>query len=983
MPDQVGVPDPHPKRKPTATPNSTPYGDVSSQELQLFDYPHSASKSSRLLAAYDYSSVLQDKLKLRYSASSYSSGYSESSSGSSSSSSPPNPSPIHLATSAASNLYEDKPLSLVIRKNTHNVEDSNANVPEYTIHKKFSPVLFAPSECNNNNNNNDNSINYTYKDRHYDSGNEDLEPPLFISEEEEEVTTDHHDDGVQDIAQDYSLKSREPSRHESTEDTLLQGIKIKEFAKYAETEAESNYSYSSSSPNETDNNNAVNVTDAIIDADKDSWTTSTFEGKSLSGSDVLLRRLSKSSNGESTYQCDFCEKLFTNRSHFKSHIVTHTGERAFLCKICNKAFGRKSTLRAHMTTHTKVSNFMCTVCDKACNDNNSLEEHMRMHTGEKPFVCTICEKAYARKSHLNVHYRVHTGERPFICYNCDKDFTEKRFLNDHLQTAHNGAEGPLKCPNCSREFAYKTSLKQHLKKQMCEKNINRSAGNSITGSASIKQFQCPFCEKSYSWKQTLKQHVSMYHRNKLHTDDFWRYELTRNRRSFVDDQVNEDLWKKQLGKHGGEDAPSEAHLPAPQHQAKVEEVSLAQTKEDQLRWFEQIKQSNLNEMTPEMKLLALQSLQKSLQFMSMTSGLGKLSKVSSPERKSEQPTLGKKDDSSKRTSPPATVGANIETFHEPLDKNGGVPKRPASEIYNWKKSITMSSMSYNNNNHQSPERRTKDWLHEIQANYKETNVTAPQLPPVDEVNHDQLWEQQIARARVNPIKSPLEPEEITLVDTHPPTSVILNNCQTKPKVAVTLSGCLPNDLTDIGYAIAAPPPPPEDRAATGGNLAEETSMLKTLLLDKSSRKRSCSGENKDVIKTNSRPLKSAKKTPTSGETSEHAQPAPPQEILRKRLLGWDASNSSNHNTPADLSTAVRPMANAVKINDTLSPAAQEKCRSQNLRRSNPNMDLFQHSNEQIQDLRANKKEPLNTTETLLYKQSVQKHLLLRYNTDKH
>ena len=50
------------------------------------------------------------------------------------------------------------------------------------------------------------------------------------------------------------------------------------------------------------------------------------------------------------------------------------------------------------------------------------------------------------------------------------------------------------------------------------------------------------------------QHVSMYHRNQIHTDEFWRYELTKNRRTVMDDKANEDLWKKQLGKHAEETA---------------------------------------------------------------------------------------------------------------------------------------------------------------------------------------------------------------------------------------------------------------------------------------------------------------------------------------------------------------------------------------------------------------------------------------------
>ena len=120
----------------------------------------------------------------------------------------------------------------------------------------------------------------------------------------------------------------------------------------------------------------------ISDSASNCSNDSMIEGKPfIYGTELEVRSVSKSSNGETLYQCDFCDKLFANKYHLQSHLVTHTGERAFTCKVCQKTFGRKSTLRAHMTTHTKVSNFMCGVCEKACNDNNSLEEHMRMHTG--------------------------------------------------------------------------------------------------------------------------------------------------------------------------------------------------------------------------------------------------------------------------------------------------------------------------------------------------------------------------------------------------------------------------------------------------------------------------------------------------------------------------------------------------------------------------------------------------------------------------
>ena len=41
------------------------------------------------------------------------------------------------------------------------------------------------------------------------------------------------------------------------------------------------------------------------------------------------------------YPCDFCDKVFGNRYHLASHLVTHTGERSFECKFCQKSFGRR------------------------------------------------------------------------------------------------------------------------------------------------------------------------------------------------------------------------------------------------------------------------------------------------------------------------------------------------------------------------------------------------------------------------------------------------------------------------------------------------------------------------------------------------------------------------------------------------------------------------------------------------------------------
>ena len=242
---------------------------------------------------------------------------------------------------------EEKPLSLVIRKSNEETEEGEEGEVR----------------------------GYWARQTDQDSGNDDSEPPLVISE----------DDKDQDIVHDFSTsKAEKTDDGKATEEQTSQassGIKIKSFAKLFD-------SSDKSGPSGVAGESVSNLDriseepELVSDTASNCSNDSMMEGKPfIYGTELEMRRVSKSSSGETLYQCDFCDKLFANKYHLQSHLVTHTGERAFTCKVCQKTFGRKSTLRAHMTTHTKVSNFMCGVCEKACNDNNSLEEHMRMHTG--------------------------------------------------------------------------------------------------------------------------------------------------------------------------------------------------------------------------------------------------------------------------------------------------------------------------------------------------------------------------------------------------------------------------------------------------------------------------------------------------------------------------------------------------------------------------------------------------------------------------
>ena len=53
---------------------------------------------------------------------------------------------------------------------------------------------------------------------------------------------------------------------------------------------------------------------------------------------------------EKTYECDVCEKRFTQPGSLKKHKRIHTNERPYECDVCDKAFRRSDVLKTHKRT---------------------------------------------------------------------------------------------------------------------------------------------------------------------------------------------------------------------------------------------------------------------------------------------------------------------------------------------------------------------------------------------------------------------------------------------------------------------------------------------------------------------------------------------------------------------------------------------------------------------------------------------------------
>ena len=115
-----------------------------------------------------------------------------------------------------------------------------------------------------------------------------------------------------------------------------------------------------------------------------------------------------------------------------------------------------------LEAQTENGQYQCNVCDKTFTNNTILHEHMDMHKREKQYQCNFCYKMFVNDTILLEHMEVHKIENPFKCNLCGNSFQSDTSLNEHMEI-HNLVK-PFQSIHigCSDPFVNNTALKENM-----------------------------------------------------------------------------------------------------------------------------------------------------------------------------------------------------------------------------------------------------------------------------------------------------------------------------------------------------------------------------------------------------------------------------------------------------------------------------------------------------------------------------------------
>ncbi|XP_019899177.2 zinc finger protein 665-like isoform X2 [Esox lucius] len=243
----------------------------------------------------------------------------------------------------------------------------------------------------------------------------------------------------------------------------------------------------------------------------------------------------------SSYTCEICGKIETQKRKLASHMITHTGM-PYGCDVCGEKFMLLKFLIRHKQSKHTVKTYKCSLCEKTFLKAGSRNNHERSHS-EKNYRCSDCGETFKERGDRDAHKCiVFTGKQLFSCSECSENFDRQYHLKRHqmdkhpfmVHQAHNPEpkskdiqdqqakqqsvgetiEKPYSCSVCPMVFVYRKSRENHERKHIqqdyccsdCGKTFKELQQRKAHKCKGEQSFRCSVCGKDFEKQYILKRH---------------------------------------------------------------------------------------------------------------------------------------------------------------------------------------------------------------------------------------------------------------------------------------------------------------------------------------------------------------------------------------------------------------------------------------------------------------------------------------------
>ena len=173
-------------------------------------------------------------------------------------------------------------------------------------------------------------------------------------------------------------------------------------------------------------------------------------------------------------RCVHCEKLFSNKNDFESHVPN--GNCQWKCWSCKKVFDYSKYKARQQSQHYL-----------------EFKDNVERHKRECDCTCQLCGYSSIERTNVlrHIKYR-HSNSKKHVCDICYITFNSENKLNLHKANEHTGEAGIYHCPQCPMKYPILQMLKTHLK-------------SSHLKYTKRPKIACNICGKKYDI-HTLKRH---------------------------------------------------------------------------------------------------------------------------------------------------------------------------------------------------------------------------------------------------------------------------------------------------------------------------------------------------------------------------------------------------------------------------------------------------------------------------------------------